>query len=81
MLMHTCIYVLTPLLKILASQSGNDNSYSRLRLRPFTQIILVTPLDEGRKIGEFISLKKLFEKIHIIIIIMRLTGPQVERKW
>ena len=38
--MHTCIYV-TPLLKILASQSGNEASYSRLCLHPFALIILV----------------------------------------
>ena len=46
-----CTYV-TPLLKILGSQSGNDASYSQLRLRSFALIILVTPLTNTMTIAE-----------------------------
>ena len=44
MLIHACMYV-TPLVKIVASKSQNDASYSWLRLHPFALIILVMPLN------------------------------------
>ena len=44
MLIHACMYV-TPLVKIVASKSQNDASYSWLHLRPFALIILVMPLN------------------------------------
>ena len=50
MLMHAYMHLLNPLLKILASQSGNDASYSQPRLRPFTLIILVMPLEYLQKL-------------------------------